>query len=435
MKVIELLALLGFIIIFFYAALSTLPNIFKIVLVAATLFGSGAIIARLTKTANYYGMVILKGKYGLNEMKIWSQKYSKVLQGFVDLWLSLGFGVFYSYFLFGKNLKKFGFHLLVLLVLFFGLGFTTVNLDNLLLMQIAGILFGLAGMGVVSIALNAFAIFTIPNTPAGVMPVVPGVTVPFEAIFALILVAVVHEASHGIFFFAEKLKVKNSGVALLGFIPLGAFVESDDKSFEKHNLPGKRRILAAGSASNFYMMLIFLPLLIASFSLVNTVTAGVSIAQITAGSPADGVLSNGDVVIAVNGTATKTLTPFVQVLSEAKPGDMVSLLLLSGKTVDVALNSEGKLGVQVANYVAPENSSAYSVYAFIAEILKWVVLFSLGLAVTNLIPLFITDGHQILRSELNALFKHNLRLAGLLTNIIGGVMLALILFNLLPFLK
>lgn len=434
MKIAEIIALFVLIVVFFYTAFSTLPSIAKLVLIAASLFLSGAIIARLTGASNSYGLVILRGKYGFKLMENIAKAHPKLVNALADLGLSLGFGAIYSFILFKTKPKTFLLHLAALLLFFVGAGFTT-SINNQTALQAGGVLFGLAGIGVISIALNAFAVLTIPNTPAGVMPVVPGVTVPWEAIFAIVLIAVIHETAHGVLFFIEKLRVKHSGALLLGFLPIGAFVEPDEKQFKKHNLQGRRRILVAGSASNFYTFLILLPLSIALLGFAASFVSGISIASISAGTPADGLLTTHQVITGVNGVATPAVGAFIDALKSTKPNQTIALTLQSGAIVPITLDKTGKIGIQVANYVAPMNQFQYAIAAFFAEVFKWIVLLSLALAMVNLLPLFVTDGHHLIRDEMSRLFPKNEKLANLTTNAMAVVILLLLLINMLPFVK
>ncbi len=433
-KILEILALLTLIAIFFLSTFSTLPNAIKVIILAGSLYASGSIVAHLAKTKSYHGLVILKGKYGFGLMRLIAEKHPKTVNALADLGLSIGFGAIYAYYLFGKSQKKFLVHLAILAILFAGASFNTNISINPAMLQIGGFLFGLAGIGTLSIAMNAFAILTIPETPAGVMPVVPGVTVPWEAIFAIVLIAVMHETAHGVLFFIEKLKVKHSGALLLGFLPIGAFVEPDEKKFAKHRVEGRRRILVAGSASNFYTIFALLPLAAIVFYLLSTMTAGVLITNITPGSPADGLLSNGTIITAVNGVSTLTLSTLVQQLQQAGggPNGSVSLQLNNGRNLQTQLDSEGKLGIEIKEYVPPETSIYHGVISFFAEVLRWSLLLSLALAIINLMPLFITDGHHLITDEMKILLGNEQK-AKLVTNGMGIITLLLILLNMLPF--
>jgi len=83
-------------------------------------------------------------------------------------------------------------------------------------------------------------------------------------IVALAIVAIVHEFSHGIFMKLFKIKIKSTGVVFLGPI-LGAFVEQDDKSFQKKPKFNQMVVLAAGVFANVVFALIFYGLYVGFF--------------------------------------------------------------------------------------------------------------------------------------------------------------------------
>lgn len=85
-------------------------------------------------------------------------------------------------------------------------------------------------------------------------------------LLALLVVAVVHEFSHGIYMNLFKIKIKSTGFAFLGPI-LGAFVEEDKKGFEKKKNKEQMTVLAAGVFANVLFGLIFFGLLVLFFSL------------------------------------------------------------------------------------------------------------------------------------------------------------------------
>ncbi|MBU3924065.1 MAG: site-2 protease family protein [Nanoarchaeota archaeon] len=73
---------------------------------------------------------------------------------------------------------------------------------------------------------------------------------------ALAVVAIVHEFSHGIFMRLFKVKIKSTGLVFLGPV-LGAFVEQDDKSFEKKKKVEQMTVLGAGVFANLLFAFIF----------------------------------------------------------------------------------------------------------------------------------------------------------------------------------
>jgi len=83
---------------------------------------------------------------------------------------------------------------------------------------------------------------------------------PFYFVYWLIIiliVAVTHEFSHGIFARLYKLKIKATGFGFLGPF-LAAFVEPDEKQLQKSKPKKQLAILSSGTFSNFIFAIIFL---------------------------------------------------------------------------------------------------------------------------------------------------------------------------------
>ena len=120
----------------------------------------------------------------------------------------------------------------------------------------AGLLFAIVyyGLFILSHAIQFifYGVDTISQTDPGGTLLLPGVNLPlFEGIFALIIIMVVHETSHAVLAKIAKVPIKSSGIVLFGIIPIGAFVEPDDKKLEKIDAVRQTRVLAAGSGANF----------------------------------------------------------------------------------------------------------------------------------------------------------------------------------------
>lgn len=75
-------------------------------------------------------------------------------------------------------------------------------------------------------------------------------------IIAILIVAAVHEFSHGIFAKYHGLKIKSTGFAFLGPI-LGAFVEPDEKAMFKKGKFAQMSILSAGVFANIITAAVF----------------------------------------------------------------------------------------------------------------------------------------------------------------------------------
>ena len=76
-------------------------------------------------------------------------------------------------------------------------------------------------------------------------------------IIALAIVGISHEFSHGILARLNKIKIKKTGVILLGPFIMGAFVEPDEIQMEKASKFAQLSILAAGTFANVVMTIIF----------------------------------------------------------------------------------------------------------------------------------------------------------------------------------
>ena len=88
-------------------------------------------------------------------------------------------------------------------------------------------------------------------------------------ILAILIVATVHEFSHGIFARKYNIKIKSTGFAFLKFFPVifGAFVEQDDKQMERAKKREQLAILSVGVFANLVTGIIFFFILILFFNL------------------------------------------------------------------------------------------------------------------------------------------------------------------------
>src|SRR3972149_3862829 len=111
-------------------------------------------------------------------------------------------------------------------------------------------------------------LFLIPEAPAVLSPVLPGVKIPgseiyipfWQGIISIFIVILVHEASHGFVSSAFKIKIRSTGIGFLGPLPL-AFVEPDEEKLKKESDVVKYSIFAAGPFSNVLLALAALALL------------------------------------------------------------------------------------------------------------------------------------------------------------------------------
>jgi len=196
-------------------------------------------------------------------------------------------------------------------------------------------LFGVPALLVSMLFIQAADIVIGRTTTPGVSPLLPtvseqgagfffpgtGIFIPiWEALIAIIVLLVPHEFSHGILTRCHKIKLKTAGLLTVGPVPIGAFVEPDDKDMRKHENRERMRIYSAGSFTNIIVALlavIIITFVMAPVASNMTYPSGMLITNVVNGSPADGVLESGYLIKEINGVETPDVETFLESLSEA----------------------------------------------------------------------------------------------------------------------
>ena len=332
--------------LFFAIGYSSLEGLTKGILMLSVLVLSGMLLEKLSGLEGWYGVLMLRGKKGLGFMQALADRDPKFWREFCDFGLTLGFGLPYGWLLFSKTPRKFAKHAGIIAILAFlaffyplvaqsGRGLGVPAAATFAALASAGLLAagGLFLAGFAGLLSNTINILAVPNAPAGVMLVIPGLTVPWHWIVALIIAAGVHEISHGILARAEGLEVKNSGGILLGFLPIGAFVEPDEEKFKKLAIMKKQRILVAGTTANFATALVFALLLAlaATAPIQGALSGGISISSVSNTSLAAQTLHPGDILVSMDGKPVSNAAQFGQILLSQNGSENVSI-----KTAEMA---------------------------------------------------------------------------------------------------
>ncbi len=119
---------------------------------------------------------------------------------------------------------------------------------------------------------------------------------------ALIVAMIIHEGAHGVVARSLGYPVKTAGLLFLLVIPIGAFVEVDEKALKAGRARDSGRILAAGAGVNFVAGIIFLLLLSNVVSAMTPAANGIAIEQVNVGSPAAAAgIQPGDFLVKVDG--------------------------------------------------------------------------------------------------------------------------------------
>ncbi|MFA5106493.1 MAG: site-2 protease family protein [Candidatus Micrarchaeia archaeon] len=233
------------------------------------------------------------------------------------------------------------------------------------------------------------------NAAPGASFLLPGINLPLvEGILALGVLLIVHEAAHGVLSRVAKIKVDSAGVALFGFLPMGAFVEPDEKQLAKKSRIEQLRVMVAGSTSNFLASIFFFALLVA-------------FAIGTYGYRADalyvvsGPIQNGTYVFSMGGIPASQLKGHV-----FEPGQEVGIATSAGEKT-LAADSGGHLGI-TSHYVpagafalSPVYPPQYSFLGFIFRFLVLAFVLNFLVGTVNLLPLPMFDGQRIVEIVLN----------------------------------
>ncbi len=113
-------------------------------------------------------------------------------------------------------------------------------------------------VGLINMLLNGAA-----KPAASAVVLLPGINLPLlSGLLALILLLAVHEGGHAVMALAAGLPLERAGVLLVGPLPLGAFVEPNERKLFSSPPRVQLAVLLAGSATNILFSLLLLALLL-----------------------------------------------------------------------------------------------------------------------------------------------------------------------------
>ena len=259
-----------------------------------------------------------------------------------------------------------------------------------------------------------------------VAPILPGVPVvglgiKFPLIIgwvSLLIIIIIHEASHGIVAKAFKQKIQSTGFAFFGPIP-GAFVEIDEKKLAKQPARVQLSVFAAGPNSNIVTSFIFLAIL--SFLLAPLASSmlmprGIEV-TVNPGLPANmSGLRDYDVIVKIDNVSIETVDDF-KGLGVIQPNSTHVFYTNDGKKLSItarenpANKSIGQFGINVYQKSVLKNptqvnKALYTVLGWGNELFFWLFLIGFNIGLINFLPIFITDGARILQITLNKLIKN-----------------------------
>jgi hypothetical protein len=287
------------------------------------------------------------------------------------------------------------------------------------------------------------------QTEGGMSGAVPVLFVPFMYwIIGLFVLMIVHEFAHGVIAERFKVPIKSSGFAFFGLIiPIlpGAFVEQDEKVLAKKKPWKQIAVFGAGSASNFLFGFLFL--LMWAFIFTPVVNSTMEPQGLNYGSTLNGSSLNdynltSGTILSVDGHNVND--DMFEYLGNLTSNETVTATItnLEGQTDEYIINTipdnenqtKGLLGVaniefQYGNKGGYEFLGDWPLY--IQKLFFWLWFLNIGIGLMNLLPLWITDGGQIVRLMLTSKIK-NQALAMKIYTFISFLSLFALIFTLWP---
>jgi membrane-associated protease RseP (regulator of RpoE activity) len=299
---------------------------------------------------------------------------------------------------------------------------------------------GLLIFVIFSFILNAYNLVNHPSMagPALLIIPLPGVTISWT-IFPYILISIAvllipHEVGHGLAAVIDKVPIKSSGVFLAVFLP-GGFVEIDEENLSKRKARTKLRVFAAGSFTNVVTFFI-VALLITNFAftispLYNSKSSGVLITDLVNGGAAQtSNVPKWSVITQINGSSIQSPTDLQNYLTPLTPGHHLILTMNSGQTYNILTqpsltnSSRATVGIYPFYYYQPKASFApVALPYYYSNLLSWMSLILLGVALVNMLPMFPFDGDRYFDTILSILGMKNTKNARTIASTISLLLL------------
>jgi len=279
--------------------------------------------------------------------------------------------------------------------------------------------------------------------------------IPFwHWVISIALLLVVHEGMHGIIAAREKFRIKSLGIAFLTALPIGAFVEPDEKQMAKAKPMKQLRVFAAGSFGNFCLAgLSFLLLILVAMSL-SSVTAytGVGYNSTMEGYPAQAVgMAAPGIITGINGYDINTIADLEAALGEIGPNQMIEVHVsipedgefdnrvysLTTMCMDNSTSCDtGFIGISTVTqegHIKAGFELLAGALSYIFSLLYFLFLLNFAIGGINLLPLGPLDGGRMYSIILN---KKAPKYASRIMKFLSWFVLMLILLNVIaPFIN
>jgi len=225
-------------------------------------------------------------------------------------------------------------------------------------------------------------------------------------IISIFVIITPHELSHGLLMAAEKIKIKSLGLIWFFIFP-GAFVEPDEKQFQKAKPVKRMKIASVGSIANIILFFILGALLL-SYNYIGSKiykTEGIDFEGLIDDTPAKEAGISGT-IIEVNNNEIKNYYDFSAVLLYLDPGDRINIVTTEAEyefntiahpqNESLAFigieNVSTKLGYTDKLSFLGQPSISLSAFDWTNRLLYWIILLDINVAIINLLPFLPFDG-------------------------------------------
>ncbi len=462
--IVVAIVILAFASIGFSYYASFLGTISQVLLAIITLVVSGTLIQKIKKLKGSYGLYMIGGKKGIGTVDAISKR-NKWFWNSMAIWgIILGFGFLAFPLLKGKiGRNTFAFGIIsILAIMYFiipciGLPLQFINIPQIQsalgsaamsctpgisgltnagkVIYAGTVISGFSGYLVIALVYSGAAYFysdilyiisttsghpqtsLLLNQIPGIAPIIPGIDIPLIAgIIALMIILTIHELSHGVLARISKVKLKQIGLLLIGVIPVGAFVEPDEKAVQKLSKEEQNAISAAGISSNFIAMAVFFALTFLMFIYIVPsiyTNNGVFIQAVVANSPAaNASVLPGMKVLYWNGYKINNITEVDNAAQVDVPGYVVSLVASYNSTIHsynitaapVSGSSRGEIGVELYQSESIQKTAYASTMYFLYTVFALTFLLNFLVAIVNLLPIPGFDGYRLYKTNIKSTF-------------------------------
>lgn len=254
----------------------------------------------------------------------------------------------------------------------------------------------------------------VPNTSnlttqvPGVALILPGLGIPLVAgIVAFAILIIVHEFSHGILARIWKVKLKQMGLLLFGVIPVGAFVEPDEKEVSRLDAFKQTKIFSAGIASNFAIMIVFFVFVYAMqlYIIPNIYSSHVLIGSIAANTPAYGILKPGMWIQSWNGHNITNITSLISAAAPDAPNSVVTVVAnhTAYRFTAIAYGNSTHGIIGLVNAYQPISGSFWAQASyFLYIVFSLSLLFNFLVGAANLFPAPLFDGWRVYQTNVKS---------------------------------